>query len=188
MKNKIPPKSVLGTIKVTSTEWTDEYYIGEASFAIEKIGIQNFINIWANSYHYVLHENKEVLIGDVIVEIMQPIRENVSIKDRCLIEFPSNLDEVENNWEEAYFGHFYQFEHLKITNWQIEASISDDIELFDVNSKGYITDNIRQKSDDHFVECSFKAKLKSKINSRFNWIYSKDNPNARNKDPKKADT
>jgi len=52
LKNFIPPKTVLGTIKVTPEEWTDKYFIGEANLAVEKIGNQHILNLWANSYHY----------------------------------------------------------------------------------------------------------------------------------------
>jgi len=58
MKNFIKPKIVLGTIKITPVDWTDKYYIGEANLAIEKIGDVQILNIWANSYHYELHNEK----------------------------------------------------------------------------------------------------------------------------------
>jgi len=54
-------------------------------------------------------------------------------------------------------------------------------ELFKIDAKGYITDDLREISESHFIECTFKSKLESKINSRFNWNYSLNNSNAKNK-------
>jgi hypothetical protein len=180
MTDFIPPKKILGTIKVTPKDCSDKYYIGEANLAIEHIGNKKMINIWANSYHYELHDNKEVLIEDVGFEIMQPIDKELSLRKANEIKFPIDLDHVENNWEDLYYGHFYQFEHSKITNWKITLSFIPDERLFEIDVKGYITDDIRQISENHFIECSFKTKLGSRINSKFNWSYSLDNPNAKN--------
>ena len=180
MENFIPPKNVLGKIKITPKDWTDEYYIGEASLAIEQIGANKILNIWANSYHYEIHNNKEVLIGDIGFEIMQPINENLSEGETININFPNDISLVENNWEELYYGHFYQFEHLKITNWQISLAPIPDEKLFKIEVKGYITDDIQEISKSHFIECTFKSNLESKINSKWNWNYSKDNQNSKN--------
>jgi len=180
MKNFIPPKKILGTIKINPKESAEEFYIGEANFAIEKVGENLFINIWVNSYHYELHGEKEVLIGDIGIEIMQPIKKELSKSEITQIDFPNDIDEVENGWEELYYGHFYQFEHLKITKWQISVMHIPDEELFKIDAKGYITDDIRNLDQNHYVECSFKTKLESKIRSKFNWNYSGDNENAKN--------
>ena len=181
MENFIPPKKILGTIKVTPKDWREEYYIGEGSAVIEQIGNTKILNIWANTYHYELHNNKEVLISDVGFEIMQPIKKKLAKGEVLDLDFPNNINKIENNWEELYYGHFYQFEHLKITNWKINIlSITDDGQI-KIGAKGYITDDIRKISKNHFVECTFKTKMESKINSRWNWNYSSDNPNAINK-------
>jgi len=113
MENFIPPKKILGTIKVTPKNWADKYYIGEASLAIEQIDDKKMINIWASSYHYELHNKKEVLVGDVGFEIMQPIKEELSTNKIIKVDFPNDINKVEYNWEELYYGHFYQFEHPK---------------------------------------------------------------------------
>ena len=181
MENFIPPKKTLGTIKVTPKDWSDKYYIGEANLAIEKIGENEIINLWANSYHYELHNEKEVLVGDIGFEIMQPIKKELFRNKIIKIEFPNDIEQVEDNWEEFYYGHFHQFEHLKITNWEILILQKSDEKLFEIQAKGFITDDIRQISENHFVECTFTTKLETKINSRFNWNYSTDNPNAKNK-------
>lgn len=185
MENFIPPKKILGTIKVTPKDCADKYYIGEASLAIEQIGDKEMINIWANSYHYELHNEKEVLIGDVGFEIMQPLKEKISTNGIIKIDFPNDINKVENNWEELYYGHYYQWEHLKVANWEITMISIPDEEFFKIDAKGYITDDIRAISDNHFIECTFKSKLESKINSRFNWNYSLNNPNAKNQNLKK---
>ena len=188
MKNFIPPKKILGTIKVTPKNWTDKYYIGEANLAIEKIGEKEILNLWANSYHYELHNEKEVLVGDIGFEIMQPIKKEIFTNEIVKIDFPKDIDEVEDNWEEFYYGHFYQFEHLKITNWQISILQMPDEELYEIHVKGFITDDIREISENHSIECRFKTKLETKINSRFNWNYSTNNPSAKNKNKNEADT
>lgn len=181
MEKFILPRKILGTIKVTSNKSIDEFFIGEANLAIEQIGKERMLNIWANSYHYELHNDKEVLVGDVGFEIMQPIEKEVSFDEPLRINFPNNTEAVENNWEELYYGHFYQFEHLKIVNWEIKIFQVSDGEVFNVESKGYITDDIHDKSKQFLLECSFQTKLKSKIDSRFNWNYSLANPNAKNR-------
>lgn len=168
MENFIPPKTILGTIKVSTNDWEDKYYIGEANLAIEKVGDDQILNIWANSFHYVLHDKKEVLIGDVSFEIMQQINGKINTNEIIKVNFPDDIEKVENKWKKLYYGHFYQFEHLKITNWRISILFNPDEELFNVEVIGYITDDIREKSDNHVIECSFKSKLESKINSRYN--------------------
>ena len=179
MENFIPPKKTFGTIEVTSKDITKKYYIGEAKFAIEKIGDERMVNIWANSYHYELHEGKKVLIGDVGVEIMQTIESNPNLNEFVKINFPVEIDEVESKWEELYFGHFSQFEHLKITNWEISFMRISDEKSYQIMLKGFITDDVQKILINHFVECQFTAKLETKINSRYNWNYSLDNPNAK---------
>ena len=179
MGNFIPPKTILGTIRVSHKDQVKKYYIGEANLAIEIIEDKQILNLWANSFHYEIHDKKEVLIGDISFEIMQPIKEGINSSEIVKIKFPDDIEKVENNWEELYYGHFYQFEHLKITNWQTSISPNSDGKLFAIEVKGYITDDIRETSDNHFVECTFKTELETKINSRFNWKYSLDNKNAK---------
>jgi hypothetical protein len=48
-------------------------------------------------------------------------------------------------------------------------------ELFQIDLKGYITDDIREKSSKHFIECSLKTKLKAKIHSKFNSNFTHEN-------------
>lgn len=181
MENYIQPKPILGTIKVSPKDWAVKYYIGEANLAIEKVGDDQILNIWANSFHYELHDKKEVLIGDVSFEIMQRINGKINTNEIIKIDFPDDIEKVENNWGELYYSHFYQFEHLKITNWRISILFNQEEALFNVEVKGYITDDIREKSDNHFIESNFKTKLETKINSKYNWNYSLDNQNAKNK-------
>ncbi len=77
--------------------------------------------------------------------------------------------------EDLYYGHFYQFEHLKITHWKITMFFLPEEELFQIDLKGYITDDIREKSSKHFIECSLKTKLKAKIHSKFNSNFTHEN-------------
>ncbi len=181
MENFILPKNVLGTVKVTPKGWRDEFYIGEASLAVEQIGNYRMLNVWINSYHYELHSDKEVLIGDVGLEIMQPIKEELLKGETINIGFPNDLSLVQNNWEELYYGHFYQFEHLKIAKWKITMKSIGDEELTKINVKGHITDDIRKTPENYNVECTFKTKMEFKIDSRWNWNFSSNNPNAYNK-------
>ena len=179
MKNFIKPKIVLGTIKITPVDWTDKYYIGEANLAIEKIGDVQILNIWANSYHYELHNEKEVFMGDVGFEIMQPIDKELAIDRTTIIDSPNDRREMENKWEELYYGHFYQFEHLKLTKWNIKIKPFNSNCKIDI--KAYISDDILDESDAFFLESSFDLELTSKIDSKWNSNYSSLNPNAINK-------
>lgn len=181
MKNFIPPKNILGIIKMKPKGWADKYFIGEASFAIEKIGDNKMLNIWGSSFHYEMHEGKEILIGGMKFEIMQPIKEDL-IKNKFIqIDFPSDeIEKVENNWEELYFSHFYQFEHLAITDWQIKIIAIPNEDIYEIEIKGYVTDDIRKHSMGQFIEATFKTKLETKINSQCNWKYALNNPNAIN--------
>lgn len=182
MENFIPPKKILGTIYVTPKGCADKYYIGEANLTIEKIGDNYILNIWANSFHYEIHNGQKTLVGDVGFEIIQPIIEPLK-KDRITqIDFPNDRKKVESNWEELYYGHFYHFGHLKIIDWQIRLKFIQNEEIYAIEMKGYVTDDLQKKSENHFVESKFKTKLDAKINSRFNWNYSLNNPNAINKD------
>lgn len=181
MKTFIPPKKILGTIKVNPKDLADKYYIGEANLAIEKVGEDQIIYIWAKSFHYELQDEKEVKVGDVIFEIMQPIVGGINVNEINKIDFPEDIEKVENYWEELYYGHFYQFEHLKISKWGISILFNSEERIYNVEVKGYITDDIRETSDKHFFESTFKTKLENKINSRYNWNYSLDNQNAKNK-------
>ncbi len=177
MKNFIPPTNVLGTIKLTPKDWAEQYYIGEAHFAIEKIGDHDILNIWAHSFHYEIHNGQNVLVGDVSFEIMQALNQPLNGKEIIQIDFPS-VDQIENNWEELYYSHFYQFEHLKITNWEIK--LTPENEIYKVKTKGFITDDINIISENHFFESIFETQLTTKINSKFNWHYTSKNPNAIN--------
>lgn len=178
MNNFIPPKNVLGTINVSPKDWADKYYIGEANFAIEKIGNNNFLNIWANSFHYELHNGQEVLVGDVGFEIMQPITKIFEKNEVVQIDFPDDLSKMENNWEEIYYSHFYQFGHLKISNWSIILTPTNGV--YQIEVKGFITHDINMMDENHFFESKFETKMESKINSKWNWKYSSINPNAIN--------
>ena len=170
MKNFIPPKNILGTIKITPNDWTDKYYIGEANFAIEKIGNEKMLNIWANSYHYELHNEREVLVGDVGFEIIQPIDIELTVDRMINIDSSNDRREMENRWEELYYGHFYQFEHLILTKWHIKLSPLNFKHKIDL--KAYISDDILDESETFFLEASFEVELSSKINSKWNSNYS----------------
>lgn len=178
MDNFIPPKNILGTIKVSPKHGLDECYIGEAHFAIEKIGDKVLLNIWASAFHYELHNGQEVLVGDVAFEIMQPIATNLESNEIIQIGFPNEVDEIESGWETVYFGHFYELEHLYVTNWTLKLSSTN--ETYKIEVKGFITDDIRKISGSHHFESTFETKMESKINSKFNWNYSSNNPNALN--------
>ena len=178
MENFLPPKIVLGTIIATSNNSRTEYYVGEASISIEQIGNNKILNIWANSFHYEKHNNIKVLVSDIGIEIMQPIKEELLEGELIRLEFPRDLNNLQDNWGELYYGHFYQFSHLQITNWIINISTIGSGGLTRVEVKGYITDDIRQFSEDYYVECTIETRIESRINSRWNWNYSLDNPNS----------
>lgn len=164
MNNFILPKNVLGTIKISPKDWADKYYIGEANFAIEKIEANNFLNIWVNSFHYELHNGQEILVGDVGFEIMQPITKDIKKKEVIQIDFPDDIGKIENSWEAIYYSHFYQFEHLKITNWSITLTPTNGV--YQIEVKGFITDDISIVDENYFFESKFESKMESKINSR----------------------
>lgn len=180
MENFVLPANVIGTITVRSINSIDKYYVGEASVAIEKIGGNELINICAYSYHYEVHNGEMVMISDVGIEIMQPITRNWIRRDAITVNFPRKIEQVCDNWENLYYGHYCQYEHLKITNWDISLLQCLDENSFKVHAKGYITSDIRKISENHYVDGSFLAKIDSRIRSRYNWNYSDNNPDAAN--------
>lgn len=173
MTNFKPPKTILGDILVRSKKGTKKYFIGNAKFSIEEIGNNKLINIWAESYHFENHNGIEVKIGDVGFELMQPLENSFEYDEFNRINFPSEINKVESNWEELYYGHFYNFEHLKITNWYIELSPVND--LYEIKINGSITDDISIITENHFIESTFRVRMDKIIVSRYNWKYSKPN-------------
>ena len=147
---------------------------------MERVGNHDILNIWAISYHYEIHNEKEVLIQDAGFEIMQPIKVNLRREKSIRIDFPNNVSEGENDWEALYFSHFYQFEHLKLTDWSLKLEPMDN-QMYEIRMKGYVTDDLSKKSENSFLEGALMAKLETKINSRFNWKYSRENPAALNR-------
>ncbi len=176
MKNYYPPKNIIGSI--TTNKEAVKYDIGEASLAIESIGDVQLLNVWANTFHYEKHNEQEVLIQDIGFEILLPIDWNYGRKESITINFPNNIELIENGWEEIYYGHYYHFEHLKVTNWKIK--ITPIYDSFKVETFAVVTDDINQVDDKKSFQSNFIAKLDSKIDSKYNWKYSKGNPDAIN--------
>ena len=169
MENFILPEKVFGTIKVYPKDWADQYYIGDARLSIQKIKGKTLFNIWAQSYHYEIHGEHKVKMGDISFEIMMPIEEDFEAKEIELY-FPIADSEIHDNWEKFYFSHFYNFEHFQIVNCSIKITPKDD--QYKLELKGHITDDIEKYSDDHYFESTLELPISPTIQSFYNGNFS----------------
>ncbi len=171
MDNYIQPDRIYGFVKVYSGPHTADFMISESQMAVEYINEKRLLNLWAKSSHYEQHGGHKVYIQDNGFELLMPIDADIDFnRDRNFFHFPVANDAVLNEWEQYYDSTFYQFEHLKIVNCDIEINrMKND---YKVILKGYITDNPETYDKTRFIEAELFTELSDKIITIYNWKYA----------------
>ena len=161
MNNIIPPEPSLGKIKYEK----EVFEISEAEIVIEKISENNLLYISAIASHYELHDESKVYVQDLGFSLLMPTTLNTL--ENCKINFPKS-DSNHPEWEKAINSNFYRFEHLLITECEIEITESD--EGYQLELSGESGEGIGSNYGGFKFEASLFAQQKDKIDRNKNYF------------------
>lgn len=161
MNNNIPPEPSLGNVKYEE----ELFEISEAEIVLEKIAENNLLYISAIASHYELHGESKVYIQDLGFSLLMPT--TVNALEKCRINFPKS-DSNHPEWEKTINSNFYRFEHLLITECEIEITQSEA--GYHLKLVGQSREGIDSSFGGFKFEASFLAQEKDKIDRNKNYF------------------
>ena len=163
MNNIIAPEPSFG--KVIYEE--EVFEISEAEIVIEKFSEKNLLYISAIASHYELHDESKVYVQDLGFSLLMPTTLNAL--ESCKINFPKS-DSNHPEWEKTINSNFYRFEHLLITECEIEITELEEGYLLEL--KGEYGEGIGSTYGGFKFEASLLAQEKEKIERNKNYFLS----------------
>ena len=145
---------------------SEKYDITESELAIEEIDGQKLIYLSAIVSHYEIHGNSNVYVQDVRLNLLMPYHSNI-LSGNTRFHFPKS-DSNHPNWERSVYSVFYHFEHLLITECEVEIKkLQDHYQVLLTGKTGESLASDHGRND--FIAI-FLAYLTEKIDRRTNYF------------------